>query len=129
FSSSARRGFWKINPSGVQFLALHPCGFPEDVLRSIAEPARDSRVPSATNDTDDVLPAAAQAVESPEEKIEHALMELRESVARDLLEQIARASPGFFENLVLDLLHAMGYGTSRSDVQHVGGSGDGGIDG
>jgi len=30
---------------------------------------------------------------------------------------------------VLDLLHAMGYGTSRTDLQRVGGSGDGGIDG
>jgi len=26
---------------------------------------------------------------------------------------------------VLELLHAMGYGTSRSDLQRVGGSGDG----
>src|SRR4249919_1820831 len=31
--------------------------------------------------------------------------------------------------LVLDLLHAMGYGASRADLQHVGRSGDGGIDG
>lgn len=30
---------------------------------------------------------------------------------------------------MLDLLHAMGYGTNRSDLQRVGGSGDGGIDG
>jgi len=30
---------------------------------------------------------------------------------------------------VLDLLHKMGYGTSRADLQRVGGSGDGGIDG
>jgi restriction system protein len=37
--------------------------------------------------------------------------------------------PEFFEQLVLDLLHAMGYGTNRSDLQRVGGSGDGGIDG
>jgi restriction system protein len=30
---------------------------------------------------------------------------------------------------VLDLLHAMGYGTNRTDLQRVGGVGDGGIDG
>ncbi len=35
----------------------------------------------------------------------------------------------FFEQLVLDLLHALGYGTSRSDLSRVGKSGDGGIDG
>ena len=50
-------------------------------------------------------------------------------VARDLLENIGRSPPEFFEQLVLDLLHAMGYGTSRDDLQRVGGSGDGGIDG
>jgi restriction system protein len=31
--------------------------------------------------------------------------------------------------IVLDLLHRMGYGTSREDLQRVGRSGDGGIDG
>ncbi|HEY5373917.1 MAG TPA: restriction endonuclease, partial [Polyangiaceae bacterium] len=30
---------------------------------------------------------------------------------------------------MLDLLHKMGYGTNRSDLQRVGGTGDGGIDG
>src|SRR5690606_3897212 len=79
------------------------------------------REPTLTN-------ASASQV-SPEERIEEALAEVRESVGRDLLENIGRAAPEFFEQLVLDLLHAMGYGTSRSDLQRVGGSGDGGIDG
>lgn len=30
---------------------------------------------------------------------------------------------------MLDLLHRLGYGASRNDLQRVGGSGDGGIDG
>lgn len=38
-------------------------------------------------------------------------------------------SPKAFETIVLDLLHSMGYGTSREDVRRAGGSGDGGIDG
>jgi len=45
------------------------------------------------------------------------------------LETLANVSPTYFETIVLDLLHRMGYGTSRSDLQRVGGSGDGGIDG
>src|SRR5262249_42552354 len=61
--------------------------------------------------------------------IDDGLEQIRDSVARDLLERISRASPRFFESLALDLLHAMGYGTSRADLEHVGGSGDGGIDG
>lgn len=37
--------------------------------------------------------------------------------------------PEFFQGLVLDLLHALGYGTSEEDLQGVGAAGDGGIDG
>jgi restriction endonuclease Mrr len=67
--------------------------------------------------------------QSPEERLDGAVREIRSSVASELLESIMGASPKFFEVLVLDLLHAMGYGTSRADLQRVGGSGDGGIDG
>lgn len=42
---------------------------------------------------------------------------------------IAQAPPPFFEGLVLDLLHALGYGASDEDLERVGHSGDGGIDG
>lgn len=42
---------------------------------------------------------------------------------------ISQSSPAFFEQLVLDLLVAMGYGASRKSLQHTGRSGDGGIDG
>ncbi|MFB3855016.1 MAG: restriction endonuclease [Vicinamibacterales bacterium] len=35
----------------------------------------------------------------------------------------------FFERLVLELLHAMGYGESRKALQHLGGPGDEGVDG
>jgi len=58
-----------------------------------------------------------------------ALDEISDAVAAELLEVIGHSTPQFFEILVLDLLHAMGYGASRTDLQHVGKSGDGGIDG
>ena len=47
-----------------------------------------------------------------------------------LLDAILKQSPTFFEELVLDVLLAMGYGGSReSAAQHLGQSGDEGIDG
>jgi hypothetical protein len=58
-----------------------------------------------------------------------ALREINDAVASELLDTIGHSTPQFFEILVLDLLHAMGYGVSRTDLQHVGKSGDGGIDG
>ncbi len=58
-----------------------------------------------------------------------AVNEMRRAVAAELLDALAAVSPSFFETIVLDLLHRMGYGASRTDLQRVGGSGDGGIDG
>jgi restriction system protein len=66
---------------------------------------------------------------SPDDWLESALVELRASVSAELLETLGRFAPTYFEAVVLDLLHRMGYGASRADLQRVGGSGDGGIDG
>jgi restriction system protein len=131
FSTSPRQGFWRLTAEGQAFAAAHPTLALEDVER-LANVDRSQRlrakkdpdVPSAPE-----LPPEPVARASPEERIEAALAELRESVGRDLLETIGRAPPEFFEQLVLDLLHAMGYGANRAALQRVGGSGDGGIDG
>jgi len=41
-----------------------------------------------------------------------------------------QSSPPFFEKIVIELLMAMGYGGARLDAgKHLGGSGDGGVDG
>lgn len=64
-----------------------------------------------------------------EESIEQNYQEIRKKLAEDLLQEIKANSPAFFEELVIDLLVAMGYGGSREDAQTVGRSGDGGIDG
>jgi restriction system protein len=66
---------------------------------------------------------------SPDDRLEQALSELRQGVAAELLELLSQVSPDYFETIVLDLLHKMGYGTSRADLVRVGRSGDGGIDG
>jgi restriction system protein len=74
-------------------------------------------------------PPSASAVSSPDDRLGEAVAELRRSVAAELLETLGSVSPSFFETIVLDLLHRMGYGASRADLQRVGGSGDAGIDG
>jgi restriction system protein len=130
-SESPKRGYWRLTPAGVAFASKHQT-IPPKELERIVYPDRSSRLKpkaGAATETVEVVATPAPANASPEERIEEALAELRESVGRDLLESIGRSPPQFFEHLVLDLLHAMGYGASRSDLQRVGGSGDGGIDG
>jgi restriction system protein len=69
------------------------------------------------------------AKHSPEERIDSAISELNDSLSEELLGIVLNSPPEFFERLVLDVLHAMGYGVSRADLDPTGGSGDGGIDG
>lgn len=131
-SGTPRRGLWKLTEKGIAFASSHR-RLTDDDLEKLVHVDRSSKLKPRGGASSGTLPIntapESSAKASPEERIDTALAELRESVARDLLENIGRAPPAFFEQLVLELLHAMGYGTSRSDLQRVGGSGDGGIDG
>jgi restriction system protein len=68
--------------------------------------------------------------ETPEEQLASAYMVLRKALASDVLEAVKKAPPTFFEELVIGLLVATGYGGSVEDAaKAVGKTGDGGIDG
>jgi restriction system protein len=68
--------------------------------------------------------------ETPEEQLEAAYRTIRQNLEQALLSYVLKAPPAFFEQLVIDLLIAMGYGGSRRDAgQAVGKNSDGGIDG
>ena len=68
--------------------------------------------------------------QTPQEMIGSSYQNIRNQLADELLEQIGNCSPAFFEQLVIDLLVAMGYGGSMQDAaKAVGRSGDDGIDG
>jgi restriction system protein len=135
-SRSTRRGFWQLTPEGLAYAAKHPALTTErldeialgnlevSLSQSLAQRGAEPRPASGR-------PAAPEGATraSPDDRLEEALAELRDSVASELLEQLRHVSPAFFERIVLDLLHRMGYGASRADLQRVGGSGDGGIDG
>jgi restriction system protein len=68
---------------------------------------------------------------TPDETIRKAQMQLEQELADDLLVKIRSGTPTFFENLVVRLLFAMGYGGSVTEINKalVGGPGDGGVDG
>jgi restriction system protein len=134
-SSSPRRGFWKVTTEGIAFAKEHPDPFSIELAEKLAMGFIDVKLkPSAgiASAEPAKLPpeaAASAAVASPDDRLGQALAELRQSAESELLELLAAVSPSFFETIVLDLLHRMGYGASRADLQRVGGTGDGGIDG
>lgn len=133
YSASPRRGFWKLTPEGLAFAAANPRSLPTETVAKLATENVDVRL-HKSNGADDVAPSVvpdvvSAATASPDDRLEQALGELRHSVAAELLDLLSQVEPKYFETIVLDLLHKMGYGTSRSDLQRVGGSGDAGIDG
>jgi restriction system protein len=67
---------------------------------------------------------------NPEESMDLAFQILKLKLADDLLTEVKQRSPKFFENLVVELIVAMGYGGSRAQAgKAVGKTGDNGIDG
>jgi restriction system protein len=132
YSSSPRRGYWQPTPAGIGLIAATKEALSQAAIEDIATGHDDVRLRQSVDQIELVdaptLNAAVLAA-SPDDRLELAISELRAKARSDLQETLAQVSPKFFETIVLDLLHKMGYGTSRGDLQRVGGSGDGGIDG
>jgi len=123
------RGKFCITPRGSEVLrsklssinVAYLSQFPE--FRQFQDPASQANSQVGSVEPDD-------AVQTPEETLESSYQNLRSKTTQDLLERVMACSPRFFEQLVVDLLVAMGYGGSRKDAgQAVGQSGDGGVDG
>lgn len=67
---------------------------------------------------------------TPPEAIDLAYREIEHQLAEDLREQVLTLTPARFEQLIVELLLAMGYGDGRAEMgRAIGKSGDGGIDG
>lgn len=67
---------------------------------------------------------------TPDEQMRRAHSQIERELAEEMLEKILAAPPSFFEQLVVNLVTAMGYGGSVADAgQALGQSGDGGVDG
>jgi restriction system protein len=120
------RGRFCITDRGRQLIAANPTGVNNETLSQFEE-YREFRNAKSS----DAATATTQSESSsPEETIEMAVLELRNSLAADLADRLADVDPSRFEQIVVDVLVAMGYGGSRADAaQVVGKSHDGGIDG
>lgn len=133
-SQSLSRGKWCLTPEGFNWIKAHPQPLTiEDVTHlAVAFNAVTLKPKSDAVDLDPQPASPSQqelAMSSPDDRLEQALKELRDAVAVELLENLMQVSPARFEVIVLDVLHRLGYGGHRDDLQRVGGSGDGGIDG
>jgi len=124
---STGRGKFRITERGLSVLRSKPSYINIKFLMQFPEFVEFRNLSRSDNKQDD---REEESNQTPEELLEASYQNLRQALAQELLERIGNCSPRFFENLVVDLLVAMGYGGSRKDAgQAVGQSGDDGIDG
>lgn len=121
------RGQYVITPSGKRLLAEHPSGVSEADIRALARPG-DQWWIAKTSTAEAKQPVAETALD-PVEQIEEGISRLHANIAGDLLTRLHTHDPAFFEQAVLDLLMAMGYGGAEGAASRTQLSNDGGIDG
>jgi hypothetical protein len=81
----------------------------------------ESAAPAPADDRRDEL--------SPREAIAEVIDSAHSAVAADLLTRVVKQPPEFLERLVLQLLVRMGYGGLETPTEHLGRTGDAGLDG
>lgn len=126
-----RRAYFTITDEGRRVLASPPdritIGFLEQYegFRQFRDRGNGSQpiIPVGNDTNTEVL--------TPDEVMRRAHKEVEDALAETLLQRVRAATPAFFEKVVVNLLMAMGYGGSDTDLSKalVGKSGDDGVDG
>jgi restriction system protein len=127
---SPARGTVRITDRGLSVLAEDLTALSTALLTERFEEMRAWRASSRRS-------AAAPAQESdaplsgltPDELIQESYARIRAAIQSDLLDRVHSMPPERFEKLVLDLLLGLGYGGPAGTAEHLGRSGDGGLDG
>ncbi|MFE0756403.1 restriction endonuclease [Inquilinus sp. NPDC058860] len=133
---SPRRGRFVASEAGRALLARNPERIDVELLQQYPSFRDFYRGGAEAGAEAGLTPEASLAVSeptattTPEEQIEAAHLALQAALRDELLQRILQNSRSFFEQVIVDLLVAMGYGGShRNAATRLGRSGDGGIDG
>jgi restriction system protein len=125
------RGHYAINDRGRSALVEYPDGFDYAKAREIFAPfwPNEARKNVGPEFKDVELVQAAADILDPIEQIEDGISRIEAEVGEELLNRLRESHPDFFEQAVVDLLLAMGYGGAEQRGKRIGGTGDEGIDG
>ncbi len=127
---SAGRAKFRITQRGLEVLQANPSRIDQKYLEQFPEFLAFRNRSHDKQPVDDIRADDSPGTQTPEEMLDIGYQSLKHDLGQQLLDTVKRASPRFFELLVIDLLLAMGYGGSRKDAgMLVGKSHDGGIDG
>jgi restriction system protein len=129
--SSSRRAYFAITMQGREVLSRNPAQLDKEYLRQFPEfvtflNRRKRSIEGALTEEHVEIPDD----KTPDEVLRAAANEREQALRKQLLDRILAKPPEFFEQLVVTLLIAMGYGGSLEEAgRKLGRSGDGGVDG
>lgn len=129
FIEIPQRGIYRITQRGKDYLKKHSDLRQADLMEypEYAEYAGPSQLKKSGEKTDS---ESTSEELTPTEQLEAAMKKINDDLAADILQKAREMSPAKFEQLVLDLLLAMGYGGSNKDMAKVTPiSHDNGVDG
>lgn len=127
-----RRGHYRITQRGQGLLKKKPAKINVTLLKQYPEFQEFQQLKGTRKGDKKSAAATPKDMEAatPSEALESAYENLRDELAAELITRLKKASPAFFERIVVELLVKMGYGGSRADAgKAIGRTGDGGIDG
>lgn len=132
-----RRGYFMISDSGKSVLSNKPSRIDVSYLMRFPEFVEfRSRTGESEEigETDGARPirTASETIpdKTPEEIMRQQHTELNATLGEEMLDRIIEGTPSFFERLIVQLLMAMGFGSSAADAgRALGRSGDDGVDG
>ncbi len=127
------KGNYRINDFGRKLLKEGPPRLTRTYLGKVSSQFASFIEPSVSSCAADATGAVADQNEpdiTPEETIDASVAKLGSTLGAELLDQLHKVDPFRFEQIVLDLLVAMGYGGSRQEAaRRTKASNDEGIDG
>ena len=108
----ARRGHYVIADAGRKLISQFPNGARKGDILALDQDPQSPISPSEKSDlkTHKILEGLEEDALTPVEPIESGVSRIREEVASELLSKLQGKEPGFFEQAVVKLLLAMGYG-------------------
>lgn len=125
-----RRGMVSITERGLDVLKKKPKKVDNTLLKQFPEFLEFQNIKKEDVEISEHSENAQSEKRTPEETIDLAYQNIRQSLAQELIDTVRRLSPTFFERLVVELLVKMGYGGSIIDAgRAIGKTGDEGIDG
>jgi len=128
--SSPKRAKIVISDLGLDVLSRNPDRIDAKYLKQFPDFLVFQNVQSQPVSVKSASIIAEGDEQTPEETLDKAYQDIRDSLAAELINKVVQLSPAFFERLVVELLVKMGYGGSIKDAgKALGKSGDEGIDG